>query len=157
MIRYYLLIIIICYGCFDSNLSYEINKPENLISKNKMADILYDMSLINVAKGVNRSILENNGIIPENYIFNKHQIDSLTFAKSNEYYSYDLKDYQLIYDMVKIKLEKNKKIISDSIEIVKKISGKLSKKLISQSKQKKIKIDTIKFDSITKINMINKN
>ena len=63
----------------------------------------------------------------------------------------------MIYDLVKIKLETNKKITSDSIEIVKKISGELSKKLINESKQKKIKIDTIKFDSITKINMINKN
>ena len=37
-----------------------------------MVDIIYDMTLINVAKGVNKSILENNGIIPEQYLFNKH-------------------------------------------------------------------------------------
>lgn len=157
MIRYYLIIIFICYGCYNSSFNNEKVKPDNLITKNKMVDILYDMSLISVAKGVNRSILENNGIIPENYIFSKYEIDSLTFANSNEYYSYDLKEYQLIYDLVKIKLQTNKKITSDSIEIVKKISGELSKKLINESKQKKIKIDTIKFDSITKINMINKN
>jgi hypothetical protein len=122
-----------------------------------MVDIIYDMTLINVAKGVNKSILENNGIIPEQYLFNKHSIDSMLFAKSNEYYSYDLKTYQTIYDNVKIKLEKNKKIIIDSIEILKQISGEMSKKLIKESKKNKILIDTIKIDSISKIKLINTN
>ena len=148
-------IIILCLVFSCNNTLNQNNKPpENLISKEKMVDIIYDMTLINVAKGVNKSILENNGIIPEQYLFNKHSIDSMLFAKSNEYYSYDLKTYQTIYDNVKIKLEKNKKIISDSIEILKQISGK---KLIKESKKNKILIDTIKIDSISKINLINTN
>ncbi|MDG1218811.1 MAG: DUF4296 domain-containing protein [Flavobacteriaceae bacterium] len=151
-------IIILCLVFSCNNTLNQNNKPpENLISKEKMVDIIYDMTLINVAKGVNKSILENNGIIPEQYLFNKHSIDSMLFAKSNEYYSYDLKTYQTIYDNVKIKLEKNKKIISDSIEILKQISGELSKKLIKESKKNKILIDTIKIDSISKIKLINTN
>lgn len=151
-------IIILCLVFSCNNTLNQNNKPpENLISKEKMVDIIYDMTLINVAKGVNKSILENNGIIPEQYLFNKHSIDSMLFAKSNEYYSYDLKTYQTIYDNVKIKLEKNKKIIIDSIEILKQISGELSKKLIKESKKNKILIDTIKIDSISKIKLINTN
>jgi len=151
-------IIILCLVFSCNNTLNQNNKPpENLISKEKMVDIIYDMTLINVAKGVNKSILENNGIIPEQYLFNKHSIDSMLFAKSNEYYSYDLKTYQTIYDNVKIKLEKNKKIISDSIEILKQISAELSKKLIKESKKNKILIDTIKIDSISKIKLINTN
>jgi hypothetical protein len=151
-------IIILCLVFSCNNTLNQNNKPpENLISKEKMVDIIYDMTLINVAKGVNKSILENNGIIPEQYLFNKHSIDSMLFAKSNEYYSYDLKTYQTIYDNVKIKLEKNKKIISDSIEILKQISGEMSKKLIKESKKNKILIDTIKIDSISKIKLINTN
>ena len=151
-------IIILCLVFSCNNTLNQNNKPpENLISKEKMVDIIYDMTLINVAKGVNKSILENNGIIPEQYLFNKHSIDSVLFAKSNEYYSYDLKTYQTIYDNVKIKLEKNKKIISDSIEILKQISAELSKKLIKESKKNKILIDTIKIDSISKIKLINTN
>ena len=151
--------IIILYLVFSCNNTLNQNNkpPENLISKEKMVDIIYDMTLINVAKGVNKSILENNGIIPEQYLFNKHSIDSMLFAKSNEYYSYDLKTYQTIYDNVKIKLEKNKKIIIDSIEILKQISGEMSKKLIKESKKNKILIDTIKIDSISKIKLINTN
>ncbi len=151
-------IIILCLVFSCNNTLNQNNKPpENLISKEKMVDIIYDMTLINVAKGVNKSILENNGITPEQYLFNKHSIDSMLFAKSNEYYSYDLKTYQTIYDNVKIKLEKNKKIISDSIEILKQISGEMSKKLIKESKKNKILIDTIKIDSISKIKLINTN
>ena len=151
-------IIILClvFSC-NNTLNQNNKQPENLISKEKMVDIIYDMTLINVAKGVNKSILENNGIIPEQYLFNKHSIDSMLFAKSNEYYSYDLKTYQTIYDNVKIKLEKNKKIIIDSIEILKQISGEMSKKLIKESKKNKILIDTIKIDSISKIKLINTN
>jgi hypothetical protein len=151
-------IIILCLVFSCNNTLNQNNKPpKNLISKEKMVDIIYDMTLINVAKGVNKSILENNGIIPEQYLFNKHSIDSILFAKSNEYYSYDLKTYQTIYDNVKIKLEKNKKIIIDSIEILKQISGEMSKKLIKESKKNKILIDTIKIDSISKIKLINTN
>jgi hypothetical protein len=151
-------IIILCLVFSCNNTLNQNNKPpENLISKEKMVDIIYDMTLINVAKGVNKSILENNGIIPEQYLFNKHSIDSMLFAKSNEYYSYDLKTYKTIYDNVKIKLEKNKKIIIDSIEILKQISGEMSKKLIKESKKNKILIDTIKIDSISKIKLINTN
>ena len=122
-----IIILIFVLGCNNSLTQKPI--PIDLISQEKMVDIIYDMTLINVAKGVNKSILENNGIIPEQYLFNKHSIDSTLFARSNEYYSNDLKTYQMIYDNVKIKLEKNKNIISDSIDILKQISGELSKKL----------------------------
>ena len=150
-----IIILIFVLGCNNSLTQKPI--PIDLISQEKMVDIIYDMTLINVAKGVNKSILENNGIIPEQYLFNKHSIDSILFARSNEYYSYDLKTYQIIYDKVKIKLEKNKNIISDSIDILKQISGELSKKLIKESKINKILIDTIKIDSISKIKLINSN
>ena len=150
-----IIILSFVLGCNNSLTQKPI--PIDLISQEKMVDIIYDMTLINVAKGVNKSILENNGIIPEQYLFNKHSIDSTLFARSNEYYSNDLKTYQMIYDNVKIKLEKNKNIISDSIDILKQISGELSKKLIKESKINKILIDTIKIDSISKIKLINSN
>ena len=150
-----IIILIFVLGCNNSLTQKPI--PIDLISQEKMVDIIYDMTLINVAKGINKSILENNGIIPEQYLFNKHSIDSTLFARSNEYYSNDLKTYQMIYDNVKIKLEKNKNIISDSIDILKQISGELSKKLIKESKINKILIDTIKIDSISKIKLINSN
>ena len=61
--------------------------PDNLIPEEKMVDILYDMSLISVSKGINKRILENNGMKPKKYILKKYNIDSLQFVLSNEYYS----------------------------------------------------------------------
>ena len=153
----FITIIFFLLSCTNNSFIEQPFQPTNLISKEKMVDIIYDMTLISVAKGVNKKILENNGIIPEQYIFNKHSIDSTVFAQSNEYYSFDLKIYQSIYDAVKIKLEYNKRITNDSLDVMKKLSAELSKKLIKKSKLNKILIDTIKIDSITRINLINTN
>ncbi|GGG39378.1 DUF4296 domain-containing protein [Bizionia arctica] len=76
--------------------SAKIKKPKNLIPKEQMADILIDVALINSAKGINKSVIEKNGIIPDAYIYKKHNIDSLQFVLSNEYYTYNIKVYQEI-------------------------------------------------------------
>jgi hypothetical protein len=52
--------------------------------------------------------LEETGIRPNTYLYEKHEIDSLQLAKSSEYYAkkYDMLDR--IYSRVKVKLEKMK-------------------------------------------------
>ena len=90
--------------------------PENIIPMETMSEIIYDMTLISVSKGVNRKILENNGFKPTSYILKKYQIDSVDFITSNEYYSSNLDMYLSIYQNVLNKLEKNKLIISDSLK-----------------------------------------
>jgi hypothetical protein len=84
-------------------------KPVNLISKDKMSEVLYDLYIINAAKGVNRKLLETNGVIPENFVLTKHKIDSVQFAESNMYYAFDTKSYSAIVTQVKTRLEKEKK------------------------------------------------
>jgi hypothetical protein len=84
-------------------------KPANLISKNTMVDIIYDMAIINAAKGVNRKILELEGFYPEDYVFRRYNIDSLQFALSSEYYAYNLKVYEDIYNRVRVRLNKDKR------------------------------------------------
>ena len=98
-------------GCGNSD---KPSKPKNLISKEKMSEIIYDVFLINAAKGINKQLLETNGIFPQEYIFKKHQIDSLQFALSNNYYAYDTNTYEGIIQKVKQKIEFEKKI-NDSI------------------------------------------
>lgn len=89
-------------------------KPENLLSKDKMVDVLYDVYVLNAVKGVNKNELESNGIHPEKYIFKKHKIDSLQFAQSNNYYAYDTKTYETFIENVKKRLEKDK-VIYDAL------------------------------------------
>jgi len=133
-------IIVILFGC-NKNIQ-KIPMPDNLISEEKMVDVIYEMTLISVSKGVNRRILENNGVIPEKYIFEKYNIDSLQFVLSNEFYSNDLNKYLDIYNRVKEKLQENKQIIMDSIENYKKDRAKRSLEI--KNRERSNTIDSIK-------------
>ena len=126
MKKTYFILLIFCSCAFvnDENLV-----PDNLIAEEKMVDILYDMSLISVSKGINKRILENNGMKPKKYILKKYNIDSLQFVLSNEYYSRDLEKYLEIYEKVLNKLEINREIILDSIENYKKDRAKRSQEI----------------------------
>ena len=124
-------IILIFYSC--GSLNEENAKPNNLIPEDKMIDILYDMSLISVSKGINKRILENNGMKPKKYILKKYNIDSLQFVVSNEYYSKDLEIYLSIYEEVLNKLQLNREIIIDSIENYKKDRAKTSQEINLES------------------------
>lgn len=83
-------------------------KPKDLIAKDKMEQILYDLYILNAAKGVNSKILESKRIKPEKYLLTKHNIDSTQFANSNAYYAFDADEYKVLVDNVKEKLEKDK-------------------------------------------------
>lgn len=122
-------------------------KPANLISKNKMEDILHDLFIINGAKGANKKLLEDLGFQPETYVLNKYNIDSAQFANSNTYYAFDNEVYKSIIENVKARLEIEKEAYQeeqrkegletkrrrDSINKVKKrINDSLSKALEKQ-------------------------
>ncbi len=123
---------------FIFNCSEIQTVPENIIRVETMTEIIYDMTLISVSKGVNRKILENNGFKPTSYILKKYQIDSIDFITSNEYYSSNLDMYLSIYQNVLNKLEKNKQITSDSLKRENERSIKLR-----EQKSEKQKIDKL--------------
>lgn len=104
----FLVFILISFFVLSCNNIDKPKKPDNLISKNKMIDIITDISLVNAAKGVDRKLVEEKGINIENYVYKKYAIDSLQFAKSNNYYAYDVKEYEDIYAQVKLRLEQQK-------------------------------------------------
>jgi hypothetical protein len=97
-----------CFFIAACNGNVRPKKPDNLISKDKMSEVLYDLYVINAAKGVNRKLLETKGFIPETYVLTKHNIDSLQFAESNVYYAFDTETYQDILEQVKLRLQKEK-------------------------------------------------
>lgn len=101
---------------FSCNKERRPDKPKNLISEAQFSDILFDMFVINSAKGVNKKALEENGIFPEDYIFNKYNIDSVQFANSNRYYAFDQEKYQKILERVQNKVQSEKKIFEAALE-----------------------------------------
>ena len=67
-------VLIISLLVFMSCGNTAIKKPTNLISEDQMVEILYDVMIINSAKGVNKQLLENNIQNPKEYIYSKHNI-----------------------------------------------------------------------------------
>lgn len=122
----YILLILVLVSCGNEGQK-KPKKPDNLIAKDKMVNIIYDMSLLSAAKGVNRKLMEQKGVYPEKYIYTKHNIDSAQFAQSNEYYAFDLDAYAEIYNDVKIKLNKDKKVYSDLDQVESKEKDSINK------------------------------
>ncbi|OIQ20288.1 DUF4296 domain-containing protein [Lacinutrix sp. MedPE-SW] len=118
------------------------SKPDNLLTEKEMVAILVDMAIMSSAKGINKKKIEENGITPNVHIFKKHNIDSVRFSQSNNYYAYDIKEYNNIYVQVKDSLEALR-------EKYKTIEVKEKKEKAKQDSLKKIK--AIKTDSVYKL------
>ncbi len=122
------MLLLILAGCQD--VKYP-EKPENLLSKEKMVQMLADAYIGNASrsKSYNNRILRTNGVHLDSILYKKHQVDSLTFVKSNAYYASNLVIYTEIMTEVE-KLLLTKKVSVDSI-------------LKLQKKRSSPKIDTI--------------
>jgi hypothetical protein len=73
----------------------------NLVNlKDKMIDVMYDLSILDAIKYQNPASLETYKINPSQYIYKKYKIDSAQFAQSNIYYASNYKDYKEMYDEV---------------------------------------------------------
>ena len=126
-----LFLLVLCFQCKNNRIERP-PKPDNLISEEQMVEVLYDMALMSSAKGLNRRIIENNGIFPDVYIYEKHGIDSLQFMSSNAYYAYDIDLYDNIYKRVKAKLQADKEHFNSLVE-----SGKTAEDSISRQNQRR--------------------
>ncbi len=80
-------------------------KPDNLIPKEKMVEVLTELSLLHGARSYNKNMLEEKGIAPYPYLMEKYGIDSTTLVQSNNYYAENFKEYGDIYEKVKQRLE----------------------------------------------------
>lgn len=119
-IVFVLLITCLVVSC-QSNVP---KKPKNLIPKEDMIMVLQDIALVNAAKSVGKKIVEENEIMPVEFVYKKHNIDSAQFALSNTYYTHNIKEYKKMYIQVEsnlkkmqeaFKLEEKKEIKKDSI------------------------------------------
>jgi hypothetical protein len=88
-------------------------KPKNLISKNKMVNILIDAKLITSSSSKNKLIMRDSSLNLDTYIYEKYNIDSLQFALSNNYYAFHIEDYEEIYTKTTDSLEKLKAVLKE--------------------------------------------
>lgn len=118
-----LAIVTILVSCKDEILK----KPDRLIEKPIMVDIMYDLSLLDAIKYQNSASLDSFKINPKSYVYKKYKIDSLQFIKSNAYYASDYKEYTDIIDQVNNRLAQKKKNVDAAIK-AKREKEKLTKK-----------------------------
>jgi len=98
---YAFLTIIIFWSCTDK-VTYE--KPENLIGKEEMIELLYDMHVVIGTSNIKNVHLEKN----RNYmslVYEKYGVDSSRFASSNLYYTSNIEEYEEIYEEVERRLD----------------------------------------------------
>ncbi len=107
-----ILSIILLFLLSISCNSNAVKKPENLIEREKMVDIIYDLSILEAAKSQKPIVLEQYQIQSNKYVYKKYRIDSMQFASSVKYYAADLEKYHAIYDSVNKKIERNLKTLS---------------------------------------------
>ena len=100
---------------------------ENLISEDKMVDILFELKIVNGVQGANKKLMDLRLENPVKHIFEKYDIDSVQFESSNGYYSRNLSIYTRIYDRVKQRLEAKKKDLQQVLEIEKRKTDSLRK------------------------------
>jgi hypothetical protein len=80
-----------------------VKKPDLLIEKSKMMDIMYDLALLEAVKYQSPAVLDSNQIRPKQFIYKKYKIDSLQLAQNNVYYAADYKNYKVMFESVVMK------------------------------------------------------
>ena len=109
-----IIFLIIVFGCQSVTTS---EKPDDLIPKDKMIDMMMESYLSNAARSVNNRKIRSYGLKLDSLIYAKYDVDSLQFAKSNDYYAADLETYESIFTTIDERLNALK-TKADSIQKV---------------------------------------
>ena len=118
-----------------------VEKPKGLVAKEKMIDIMYDLSLLDGMKYQTDIYKDSLEINPSKFILKKYKVDSLQFAKSNVYYASNYVEYKEMFDIV-IKRLDTKKAAIDTI-LKKENKSKLAKDSLLLKKKKPLALDTL--------------
>ena len=94
----YLILLVFLLGCSGE-------KPDNLIEKEKMENIIFDIMILNGSSGFDLKI--DNKYLSDELIYKKYNIDSAQFYESELYYSKNPRIQYEIYANVKLKILKS--------------------------------------------------
>lgn len=108
----YLTVLVVVFLFIACTSNTIIKKPDNLISKDEMVDLLTDLLIAQGAENV-RNLDENRSVNYYPLVFEKYNIDTTQFRESNYYYTTKIDDYDEIIRRVQTKLEKMMKEVDD--------------------------------------------
>jgi hypothetical protein len=101
-------------SCGDST-----EKPERLLSEDEMANILYDITVLQSIRAYQPKYLLDNNVSTTDYIYQKYNIDSTTFAQNNTYYASELDKYDRIHKKVTDRVNREKAAFEDKKDTLK--------------------------------------
>lgn len=109
-----------------------VAKPDQVIDKETMTNILYDIAYLKAAQGYRYMDFEN--LDADKYIYNKYKIDSTTLAQNQKYYASNPTEFKKMYDDVleRIKIEEK---IADSL------AGQMKKEIKKPTLKKSLRPD----------------
>tara|TARA_Y100001958_G_C21184487_1_gene513783 strand:+ start:188 stop:586 length:399 start_codon:yes stop_codon:yes gene_type:complete len=105
-----ILMLLLLLSC----VNVEEAPPENLIGEEKMADLIFELAVLDAAKGFVPKDQKERIELDADSFYMFHEIDSAQFTSSNAYYAKHPKAYLRIVSMAKTKLEKFNKNIEDN-------------------------------------------
>ncbi len=101
-----------------------VKQPAKLIEREKMVDIMYDLSLLEAMRYQKPLSLDSINSDPTNFILQKYKVDSLQFAQNNMYYASDYESYKDMFDEVNKRLAKNQRAADSLAKIDEKKAAK---------------------------------
>jgi len=131
-----LAIVVVLISCKDE----VVKKPNRLIEKETMINIMYDLSVLDGIKYQNPASLDSFKINPNKYIYKKYKVDSLQFAQSNIYYASNYEEYSAIVDEINTRLVATKAGLTSLIKAEAKKKKPIKKSILPKSKV----IDSVK-------------
>ncbi|MDP5198003.1 DUF4296 domain-containing protein [Flavobacterium sp. DG2-3] len=135
-----------------------VKQPAKLIEKEKMIDIMYDLSLLEAMryqKPLSLDSIEND---PTKFILKKYKVDSLQFAQNNMYYASDYDNYKDMFDEVNKRISVNQRAADSLAKIDEKKAAKENKKKAAAVSKDSVKktIPKVNIDSIKRAQMENR-
>lgn len=115
---YAIVIILFLIGCQENKVNY--NKPADLIPKEEMINLIYDMHLAVAASNMKDISLEKRNYM--SLVYEKYNVDSTRFANSNLYYTSRIQEYEEMFEEVERRLDTVTKFYTvkvDSVEATK--------------------------------------
>ncbi|HET8803703.1 MAG TPA: DUF4296 domain-containing protein [Aequorivita sp.] len=135
--KYWTIILFFSLGFFGCQDVKKPEKPKDLIGKDKMVDMLTEAYLANSARSVDNKSIISKGIKMDSLIYKNFGVDSLQFAKSNEFYAADIDAYMEIFQKVEARLTGMQKEMDSIREMEKKRKDSISKKASQPIEPKK--------------------
>ncbi len=103
----FIFISILLISCNDK----PVPKPDNLLSKEVMEEIIYDMAILQAATTYMPQKNNNDNIVISEFIYKKYKIDSATYFQNYKYFASDIKSFKKMYKHV------NERILNKKNEI----------------------------------------